>query len=443
MQKTAVSFGFSETKVPFRGFRGRSKFMFDLDRFQEIWVTITRNKVRSLLTGFGVFWGIFMLVIMMGAGTGLQRGMFKGIKGFATNSCFMGAGQTGESYKGFRKGRTWNMHNSDLEILRRSIPELDVLSPVLMGARSSNNVVYEDNSGTYSVRGLHSNYEFIENQFMKQGRFLNEIDIVHHRKVCVIGTKVYEELFPTKGNPLGKYLKVNGIYYQIIGVAEGVPNMSLGGRTSESIAIPFTTMQQINNEGDVIHLLAATAKLNHSVKVIFEKMKDILKAHNNISPTDNQAIWGFNMQEQFDMFKYLFMGIAILIWIVGSGTLIAGIVGVSNIMLVTVKERTKEIGIRRALGAKPKTIISQIMSESLVLTSIAGLLGLSLGVLCLYLADIYWLQDAEDVFLSDPMVSFGTAVGSTVILLACGLFAGMLPAARALNIKAIDAIREE
>ena len=417
--------------------------MFDLDRFEEIWVTITRNKVRSFLTGFGVFWGIFMLIIMMGAGTGLSKGMLQNIEGFATNSCFMGTSQTGEAYKGFKKGRNWDMHNSDLDILQHSIPELDALSPILWGASSTNNVAIGENSGTYSVRGLHSNYQFVENQFMKQGRFLNNIDIAQRRKVCVIGTKVYEELFPTKANPLGKYIRVNGIYYQIIGVALGVQDMSLGGRTSESIAIPFTTMQQINNQGDVIHMLAATAKPNKSVKDMEEKMKEILKSHNNISPTDNQAIWGFNFEEQFNMFNYLFVGIAILIWIVGSGTLIAGIVGVSNIMLVTVKERTKEIGVRRALGAKPTTIIGQIMAESLVLTAIAGLLGLSFGVLCLHLADVYWLQNAEDVFLSDPMVSLGTAIVSTVTLLICGLFAGLLPATRALQIKAIDAIREE
>jgi len=417
--------------------------MFDLDRFQEIWVTITRNKVRSLLTGFGVFWGIFMLVIMMGAGTGLQRGMMKGIKGFATNSCVMGASPTGEAYKGFRKGRTWNMHNSDLELLRRSIPELDVLSPVLWGSRTTNNVVYGNNSGTYNVRGLHSNFQFIENPFLTQGRFINELDLIHRRKVCVIGTKVYEELFPTRGNPLGRQLRVNGIFFQIVGVAQGVTNMDMGGKTSESIAISFTIMQQINNQGDIIHMIAATVKPGHSAKVMEERMKEVLKAHNNISPTDTQAIWSFNMEEVFNMYKYLFLGIIILVWIVGSGTLVAGIVGVSNIMLVTVKERTKEIGIRRALGAKPKTIISQIMAESLVLTTIAGILGLSLGVLCLQLADVYWLQQVDNVFLTDPMVPFGIAVWSTVILLVCGLLAGLLPASRALKIKAIDAIREE
>ncbi|GHT75942.1 ABC transporter ATP-binding protein [Bacteroidia bacterium] len=417
--------------------------MFDADRLQEIWVTITRNKVRSLLTGFGVFWGIFMLIIMMGAGVGLQRGMFKGIKGFSTNSCFMGTSTTSVPYKGFQKGRMWNIHNRDMDVLTRSISELDVLSPILFGNRMPDNVVNGEHSGSYSVRGLHSNYENVENQFISRGRFINEIDVLQKRKVCIIGTKVYEDLFPKKGDPIGHYIRANGIYYQVVGVAEGVSNMSVGARTSECVSIPFTTMQQINNQGDIIHMLAATAKANYSVKDMEAQMKDILKASNNVAPDDTQAIWSFNMQEQFNMFNYLFIGIIILVWIVGSGTLIAGIVGVSNIMVVTVKERTKEIGIRRALGAKPLTIVSQIMSESLLLTAIAGLLGLTLGVLTLHLADIYWLQNAENVFLSDPMVSFGTAVTSAVILLICGLVAGAIPTMRALQVKAIDAIKEE
>lgn len=419
--------------------------MFDLDRLNEIWVTITRNKVRSFLTGFGVFWGIFMLVVMMGAGTGLQKGMMDGIEGFATNSCFMGAGRTSIAYKGFQKGRQWNIHNRDVDILLREIPEIDVLSPVLMywSADNSNNVVYGDNAGSYSVRGLNSNYIQIERMRFTHGRFINEIDVLQRRKVCVIGVDIYEELFPSNGSPIGKYVRVNGIYYQIIGVADGIANVSLGGRVSESVAVPFTTMQQVNNQGDVIHLLAATAKKNYSVAYVEGRMKEILKANNSIAPDDYQAIWGQNMEELFKQFDYLFIGIAILVWIVGSGTLIAGIVGVSNIMLVTVKERTKEIGVRRALGAKPRTIMSQIMSESLVLTAFAGLLGLSLGVFILYLADTYWLQDTENMYLKEPMVSFGVAVSSTVILLICGLFSGAIPTMRALQIKAIDAIREE
>ncbi|MDL2222649.1 ABC transporter permease [Bacteroidales bacterium OttesenSCG-928-M11] len=417
--------------------------MFDLDRIQEIWVTITRNKVRSLLTGFGVFWGIFMLVIMLGAGQGLGNGMSEGIEGFAMNSCFMGSSRTSEPYKGFQRGRYWNMRNGDLEILKQSIPEIDAIAPILWGRRADDNVIYGDNSSSASVRGVGPDYARIENQFLSKGRFVNNLDIASKRKVCVIGTKTYEDLFPNGEDPIGKYISVNHIYYQIIGVAEGVSNFSMGGRTSETISLPFTTMQQITNGGDVIHMIAATAQPNKSVNQMEERMKEMLRANNHISPTDTQAIWGFNMEDNFKMFSSLFLGIAILIWIVGSGTLIAGIVGVSNIMMVTVKERTKEIGVRRALGAKPLTIIGQIMTESLVLTALAGFLGLCFGVFVLYLADTYWLQTAENVYLKNPMVSFFTAIASSIILLISGLIAGAIPTSRALKIKAIDAIREE
>jgi putative ABC transport system permease protein len=417
--------------------------MFDLDRLQEIWVTITRNRTRSLLTGFGVFWGIFMLMIMMGAGHGLEHGLMENIEGFATNSCFMGSSSTSLPYKGFQRGRNWNIRNRDIDILRLRVPDIDCLSPVLFGGRSENNTVRGDNSGSYFIRGLHANYVRIEQQRMTFGRFINEIDVLQSRKVCVIGLKVYEEMFPMRGNPLGRYLRINGIYYQVVGVSSGVSNVSIGGNSEESISIPFTTLQRINRHGDIIHMLAATAKPGIPASVIESEMKRILKSSNSIAPADTRAIWGFNLEEQFNIFKYLFIGIAAVIWIVGSGTLLAGIIGVSNIMMVTVRERTREIGIRRALGARPRTIIAQIISESLLLTAIAGILGLCTGVLCLYLADVYWLRDAEDIFLSNPMVSFGSAVVSLTILLVSGIIAGSFPAARALKIKAIDAIREE
>ena len=417
--------------------------MFDLDRFHEIWVTITRNKVRSFLTGFGVFWGIFMLIIMLGAGTGLQRGMLDQLDGFATNSCFMGAATTSEAYHGFQKGRSWNIRNQDVEILRHSIPELDCLSPMLFGGRSTNNIVYNDNYGTFQIKGVYANYNEIERQTIDYGRFINELDNLEERKVCVIGNKVYEELFPTKEDPIGKYVRIWGVYFQVVGVVHGVSEINLNGRSAESVFLPFKTLQKVINQGDVVHMLGATAKPRVQVSVVEEKMKEILKASNHISPTDEQAIWSINLESQFNMFKYLFLGIAIVIWIVGSGTLIAGIIGVSNIMVVTVRERTKEIGIRRALGAKGKSIIGQIMWESMVLTAIAGILGLCFGVLCLHLADIYWLQNAEDMFISNPMVSFSTAVTSSIILLFFGLIAGSIPASRAMQIKAIEAIQEE
>jgi len=417
--------------------------MFDLDQFQEIWVTITQNKVRSFLTGFSVFWGIFMTVIMLGAGTGLQHGIMGQVEGFATNSCFMGSSTTSMPYQGFQRGRQWNMHNSDVEILRQSVPDLDCLSPVLFGGSSANNIVHNDNFGTFQIKGVYANYTRIERQSVDQGRFINELDNLDERKICVIGTKVYEELFPTKENPIGCYVRIWGIYFQVVGVVSGVSNVSIGGRSSESVFLPFKTLQKLINQGDIIHILLATAQPNVPVNEVETKMKEILKTNNHIAPADEQAVWSFNLESQFNMFKWLFIGIAFVAWFVGSGTLLAGIIGVSNIMVVTVRERTKEIGIRRALGAKPRTIVGQIMAESLVLTAISGILGLCLGVLCLYLADTYWLQNAENVFISNPIVSFTTAVWSTIILLFFGLIAGLIPAARAMQIKAIDAIQEE
>ena len=417
--------------------------MFDLDRFQEIWVTITRNKVRSFLTGFGVFWGIFMLVIMLGAGAGLQHGMMDSLEGFATNSCIMGSATTSLPYQGFQKGRQWNMHNRDVDVLRQSVPELDCLSPMLFGGNSANNIVRGENYSTAQIKGVYGNYTQVERQNIEHGRFINEMDNLDERKICIIGTKVYEELFPTKENPIGQYIRIWGIYFQVVGVVSGVSDLSIGGRSAESVFLPFKTLQKLINQGDVIHILMATSKPDVPASKMEEKMKEILKANNHIDPKDEQAVWSFNLENQFNIFKYLFLGIGIVIWVVGSGTLIAGIIGVSNIMLVTIKERTKEIGIRRALGAKPRTIIGQIMMESLVLTSIAGILGLCFGVLCLYLADTYWLQNAENMFLSNPIVSFSTAVSSTIILLVFGLIAGLIPAARAMQVKAIDAIQEE
>ena len=417
--------------------------MFDLDRFQEIWVTITRNKARSFLTGFGVFWGIFMLMIMLGAGTGLQHGMMDRVEGFATNSCIFWSSNTSQPYQGFQKGRQWNLRNRDVEILQQSVKELDCLSPMLFGGNNANNIVHDDNYSTSQIKGVYANYTNIEKQSISYGRFINEMDNLNERKICIIGTKVYEVLFPTKENPIGKYVRIWGIYFQIVGVVSGVSNVSIGGQSAESVYLPFKTLQKLINQGDVIHVIMATAKPDVPVSNMETKIKEILRANNHIAPTDEQAVGSFNLENVFNMFKYLFLGIAIVIWVVGSGTLIAGIIGVSNIMLVTVKERTKEIGIRRALGAKPRTIIGQIMWESLVLTALAGILGLCFGVLVLYLADTYWLQNAENVFISNPMVSFTTAVTSTIILLFFGVLAGLIPAARAMQIKAIDAIQEE
>ena len=417
--------------------------MFDLDRWTEIWVTITRNKTRSLLTCFGVFWGILMLVILLGSGRGMQNGIMRSVNGFATNSAFFFADRTSESYKGFNKGRQWDMRNRDVESIRREVKELSAISPIIWGNSSDKNIVYGLMSGTFNVKGVHPDYFQIETQKLFHGRLLNEVDERERRKVCLIGTKVKEVLFKEE-DPCGSYIRVNGIYYQVVGVVQQrASGVNIGGRSEECVFLPFSTMQQTLNQGDIIHFLCVAAKPDVQMLPVINKIKSIIKEQNFISPTDPQAVSAINLAAQFETFNNAFLGIDILIWIVGVGTLLAGIIGVSNIMMVTVKERTKEIGVRRALGAKPWNIISQIMSESLLITAMAGLMGLTVGVFLLDVVDQLIGDPVGETMLLHPAVSIQVALAATSILLLAGLLAGLIPAWRAMQIKAIDAIREE
>jgi putative ABC transport system permease protein len=418
--------------------------MFDLDRWAEIWVTITRNKTRSFLTCFGVFWGILMLVILLGAGVGFKNAIFKNVEGFATNSLFFFSDRTSEPYHGFNKGRYWSMRNRDIDAILRDVKGIDALSPLLWGNRSENNVVYGQVAGTYNVKGVYPAYFDIERQKVHFGRLMNDIDLHDRRKVCLIGSRVCEELFKN-ADPCGKYVRVNGLYYQVVGVVEQIASgVNIGGRAELCIFLPFSTMQQSYNRGDVLDFLCVSAVPGHPIQQMIGDITDILKRQNEISPTDPQAVEVLNIAAQFNMFESLFAGIDTLVWLVGLGTLLAGIIGISNIMMVTIKERTREIGVRRAIGAKPWNIISQVMSESLALTAMAGLLGLSAGVFLLDVVDRTLSAQTSVVnVILHPSVKIGTAIAATFVLLICGLIAGLIPAWRAMQIKAIDAIREE
>lgn len=420
-------------------------FLFDVDRWVEIWVTITRNKTRSLLTSFGVFWGILMLVVLLGSGNGLKNGIMKNVEGFSTNSAFFFSERTGEPYKGYKKGRYWQMRNRDLDAIQQRVKGVRFLSPMIMQWGGQNNVVKGQKSGTYNVRGVYSQYFQIETPNLLAGRLLNEIDMLDKRKVCVIGSSVREDLFGQEEDPIGQYIRVNGIYYQVVGVIDPkAKGINIGGRVDQSIMTPFKTLQQTSNQGDKFWFLCATADNNYPCDKMVEDIKDVLRSQNEISPTDEQAISSITIAKQFETFELLFTGINALVWLVGIGTLLAGVIGVSNIMMVTVRERTREIGVRRAIGAKPFDIISQIMSESLLLTSIAGLLGLSTGVFLLDIVNKALMNgNSEDIFFSDVGIHIGTAVTATFILLISGLLAGLIPSWRAMQIKAIDAIREE
>lgn len=416
----------------------------DTDRWAEIWVTITRNKTRSLLTCFGVFWGILMLVILLGAGTGLRNAILGQTSDIATNSVFLMTDRTSLPYKGYNRGRSWDMKNRDIESLRYKLPGVKNVAPMIVGSSGNKNVVYGQYSGSFRVKGITTDYYAIEGIDILFGRRLNQVDINEKRKVCTIGEDINKVLFKN-GDPCGKYIRVNGLYYQVVGVTKAKSDMiSINGNSDKSVYIPFFTLQQSLNIGETVHLTAINIHEDYPVEMVIKQAKQILFQQNEIAPDDPQALSVINLADMFHKFFLLFMGIDALIWLVGIGTLLAGIIGVSNIMLVTVRERTKEIGVRRALGAKPIDIISQIMSESLLLTAMAGLIGLSCGVYLLdFINKMIVNMPQDDIMIKDPGVNIQTAIIATVIMLIFGLLAGLIPAWRALQIKAIDALRDE
>ena len=421
--------------------------MFDIDNINEIWQTIARNKTRSLLTAFGVFWGIFILVILLACGNGFDNGLRSQIEGFATNSTFLITTPTTEAYKGYQKGRNWDVDMSDIEAIEKKIKGVDKVSPIFSQwtYNGENNVFYGTKGGNFSLKGVIPNYNEIDRCKVLYGRFINETDIVEARKVCVLGKKAYEDIIGTDKNPLGLMIKANGIYYHVVGVIEAYNDkVSISGSINETIILPLTTMQIAYNTGDKFDFFMFTTARGYNTKDLQTEVKNLLRERHDISPTDEGAFVCFDFEEMFTMFEYLFLGIKILIWIVGIGTLLSGVVGVSNIMLVTIKERTREIGVRRALGAKPSIIIRQVMAESLLLTILAGIVGLVLGVAIMaVVSGFVGNTPSDDVMFLDPQIGFGAAIAASIIVMLSGLLAGVLPAIRAIQIKAIDAIREE
>lgn len=413
--------------------------MIDSDKFKEIWQTITRNKTRSMLTAFGVFWGMFMFIVLIGVGKGFETGLKENVGNIAPNSMFVFGGQTSIAYKGLNAGRYWRMNNEDLEILKKQLPEIENISGMVF-AGNSTKTTRNERSGDFSYRGNDHIYYNIEHQTVLQGRVFNQLDLKEKRKVCILGNKVYDQLFNPGEQAIGQSICMGGIYYVVIGVVKPSGNINFGGDGGSTIYIPTTTLQQLFNRGNDVDIVAISAGDNVKIKDLEKKVIEILKFKHRIAPNDQKAVNTFNLQDMFLMFKYLFLGIKILIWIVGMGTLLAGVIGISNIMLVSVKERTNEIGIKRALGAKPNVITNQIVWESLLLTFIAGFGGMFFGILILVITETA-LIDAE--MFSNPTISFTMAIVSAVIIILSGLIAGIIPAKSAIKIKAIDALRDE
>lgn len=418
--------------------------MIDVDKWNEIWMALKKNKLRSFLTAFGVFWGIFMLVIMLGSGNGLHNAVYGNMGDFSTNSAFMWTQNTTIPYKGFPRGRRYNFNNGDTELMLKNIPELKALSPRLNGWTSEGgiNTVRNDRSGAYSIMGDYPAWQLIDPVEVTSGRFVNDIDIAEKRKVVAIGKKVVDELFKPGEDPIGEYIKINGIYFNVVGVFKSKKGGNQAEREEQNIHMPFTTLQKTYNFGDVVGWYAMSAHDDIPVEIVEQKARAIIKARHKIHPDDDRAIGGFNVEKEFRKMNGLFTGINTLIWIVGIGTLMAGVIGVSNIMLVIVKERTKEIGIQRALGAKPLKVVSQIINESVFLTSLAGFIGLSAGVWLVEGINRAMAGGGGDMF-RDPEVDIRVATIALIVLIVSGALAGLLPASRAVSIKPIEAIRQD
>jgi len=420
--------------------------MFDLDRWQEIYHVLRANKLRTFLTAFGVFWGIFMLVIMLGSGNGLENAISRNFGEMATNSVFIWTQQTTVPYKGFPRGRRFEYDNSDAIALRNEISDIKYLAPRIRGGDffSTNNVIHGLKTGSFSILGEYPDLFLIDPLNIMEGRLINEIDITEKRKVVVIGSRIQELLFEKDENPIDQYIQIQGVYFKVVGIFKSIRTGEQAEQENQNIYMPFTTLQKVYNYGNVVGFFAITSKDGVPVSVVENKAIEILKRRHFVAPNDDRAIGHFNLEAEFRKFQGLFTGIRVLVWIVGIGTLLAGIIGVSNIMLVVVKERTKEIGIQRAIGATPFKIISQIITEAIVLTTFAGYVGLVIGVGLLELVN-YTLESSgvtSDMFYR-PGVNFQVAMIALSILIFSGAAAGFVPARRAVAVKPIDALRYE
>lgn len=411
----------------------------DFDSFSEILNVLTRNKSRTFLTGFGVFWGVFMLVGLVGGGDGLKEILNNNLAGFATNSAVVWAQPTTKPYHGFRKGRQWTLNYDDIKRLRAHVPELDVITSTI--SRWGANATHDDRSASGIIKGVLPEMQKVSEPKMMYGRYINQMDISQGRKVCVIGKQVYKSLFPKGGDPCGDVIRIDSVYFSVVGVNYSDGNMNVNGNDQQAVFLPLSLVQQIYNRGHNVDIICVTGKPGVVMSDITDKIRHVIAKAHDVAPDDEKGVMVFNTEMMFSMVDNMFRGINMLIWLVGIGTLLAGAIGVSNIMMVTVRERTVEIGIRRAIGATPRNILSQIIQESILLTSIAGMSGILFVVLVLQ--GLEMANTTDGVAAAHFQISFWTAIGAVVLLSVLGVLAGLAPALRAMSIKPVDAMRDE
>jgi len=399
-----------------------------------------KNKLRTFLTAFGVFWGIFMLVLLLGAGKGLENGVYNRFGDGAKNSIFVWSGKTAVAHKGMGPGREIKFTNQDLQAIEREVTDLNLMAPRnrVWGEYTIN---YKKQNGSYQVFGIEPDYMEMSGERVYRGRLLNKYDEDEKRKVVVLGEMASKVLFGEQ-DPVGEYVNIRGIYFKVVGTFTVSGNN--GGRREERAYIPFSTLQGAFNQPNQVQLLLLTAKDGVSASVMEERLRSMLSQRHKFAAEDDMALGVENTEKEYLKVQGLFNGIKIFVWVVGIGTLIAGIVGVSNIMLIIVKERTREIGVRKALGATPFSIVSLILQESVVITAVSGYMGLLAGTGLLALLEYLLVSSGADMaFFANPEVDLSVALAATVVLVLSGALAGLMPALKAANIKPIEALRAD
>lgn len=419
--------------------------MFSRDRWEEILEALNANKFRTLLTAFGVFWGITILVLLLALTNGLKNGVTADFGDFATNSMFMWTQGTSKPYKGLPKGRSFTYKVDDVAAIKAEIPNLRYVSPrnQLGGFRGGNNVTRGTKTGAFEIYGDYP--EFIKQRPMDiiQGRFLSYSDIEAKRKICVIGTGVVKGLYDKNEDVLGTYVKINGVNFLVVGTFKMSNSQGDGEQDASTVYIPFTTFSQAFNRGEDVGWMAITAEDGFPITTIKQQVFDLMKSRHRVHPDDERAIGHYDLSEQFERISGLFSILTLVGYFVGALVLMSGIIGISNIMLIVVKERTKEIGIRRALGASPWTIKSQILQESLILTILSGMIGISFAAFVIWVMNTI-LDNSEDVQnFANPSVSMQVVFTALIILVVSGVLAGLIPANSATKMKPVDALRIE
>ena len=421
--------------------------MFSRDNWDEILEALSANWFRTLLTAFGVLWGIFILVILLAAGKGLENGVKQGFGGMATNSMFMWTQVTSKPYKGMPKGRRYSFKTDDVAAIKQEVPDLRFISPrnQLGGFRGTNNVVRGLNTGAYNVYGDYPEIIQQDPMDITSGRFINHSDIEQKRKIAIIGEGVRKEMYDKNEEVIGTYLKINGVNFMVVGTYKRKGNNNGNAEEAQKqIFVPFTTFSQAFNRGKDVGWMAITAGNGSSITELKSNIFEIIKSRHSIHPEDERAIGNFDLYEEYSKINGLFVALKAVAYFVGVLVLLSGIIGISNIMLIVVKERTNEIGVRRALGATPWSIRGQILMESIFLTIISGMAGIALatGVIA---AINYAMEgmDTSAMMFINPSVDLGVVFTALGILTISGLLAGLIPAQNAIKVKPVDALRTE